>query len=389
MRQMDNKKTQNTVFWDEGQYGAGIAALMKSLHFSFILLSCLIIGMIIWYFTFGGSFTVSPQESVLVFRFGKFHKKYDEGGWYWEWPYPVSRIVRVSKSDQTVITNNFWYYEKDVFKPADGAPTKQLSLAPGKDGYLLTGDANIIHTEWEFVYQIVDPLKYYINCFCPEDPRKEDEVLSDSKTGANLGTRGPKTLLRTFLEDVILRVSATQKADQALYYNSIDYVNAVENELEKELAYLPFGVRVKERGVRLTAKTAPLLTVDAFQDVTKAELERNTEEQQARAYAIQMENDASAESLKIKLEAEAYKKRVVADVEAESIYFKKILEEYKTNPETVLVALYTDVLADVLKSVKDKFIIRTNPDGKQEVRITINPEPEYSVRKKKKEKDKE
>ena len=82
-------------------------------------------------------------------------------------------------------------------------------------------------------------------------------------------------------------------------------------------------------------------------------------------------------------EAEAYKKRTVAEVMADQKYFSEILKQYKLNPGTVLVTLFSNCLADSVSSAKDKYILNSSANGKaQEVRLKINPEaPEVKERK--------
>ena len=53
----------------------------------------------------------------------------------------------------------------------------------------------------------------------------------------------------------------------------------------------------------------------------------------------------------------------------------KLLEEYKKNPESVLVSLYSTTLADALAQSKDKYAIGITPGLRQEVRLKLNPEP--------------
>ena len=73
--------------------------------------------------------------------------------------------------------------------------------------------------------------------------------------------------------------------------------------------------------------------------------------------------------------AQSYKERVVSEVVADKVYFTKLLQEYKKNPKSVLVSLYSTTLADALAQSKDKYAIGINPGLRQEVRLKLNPEP--------------
>ena len=122
-------------------------------------------------------------------------------------------------------------------------------------------------------------------------------------------------------------------------------------------------------------KRPPLQTIDAFDEAASASTQASIETETARAYAIETANSAKSEAAEIIANARSYKERVVAEVVADKVYFTKLLEEYKKNPESVLVSLYSTTLADALAQSKDKFAIGINPGARQEIRLKLNPEP--------------
>ncbi|HBC86452.1 MAG TPA: hypothetical protein DCZ94_05815 [Lentisphaeria bacterium] len=367
-----------------GHYKAGIDSLTKSLHIAFTLLSCFIAFLIIWYFTFGGYYEVKPQENVIVERFGKVVEKH-EAGYYWSFPYPVSKIIRIPVSKQTITLATYWHRSDVKAIKGEQQPSGASTLVPGKDGYLLTGDANIIHTEWELVYTITDPMKYYLNCLCPDEPSRLDEIIRNPVTGKAIGTRGPRTLIQSILENAVLKVTASQQVDSALYKKSSEYRAAVNDLFISEIAKWEIGIKVEN--LTLKGNTAPLNTVAAFQEVIDAELQCSTEKENARAYAVTVEGETDSEASRIVAEANVYKIQIVADIESDSISFKKYLEEYRKNP-VVLIVLYNDTISKLLENVKDKYIIPEDSNGTHEVRIMLNPEPRNQKNDKDKEKGK-
>ena len=52
-----------------------------------------------------------------------------------------------------------------------------------------------------------------------------------------------------------------------------------------------------------------------------------------------------------------------------------VLVEYQRNPETMLTALYTDAVSEVLSKVKNKYVLHTLPGGYQELRLQIGAVP--------------
>ena len=362
---------------------AGIEALTGSFHYVFILLTIFIFGTIVWYFTFWGYFTVEPQEAVIVLKFGKITNVYKDD-WHWVFPYPVSRIVRIPRDRQVMTIRTFWPNPNVNVPPGEEMAAMAQPIVPGRDGALLTGDANIIHMQWEIVYEISNPEKYFRSCLCPDDPGSQDENLVNPLNGKALGTRGPQTMLKSIFENEIIKATAVQKVEDPLYKEVTNYQNKVEKGISDALVTWDIGVTLKS--ALLKDKTPPFSIVAAFHDVINAEQESESKKLKAKNYAVKTEQEALTESKQIIVDGEVYKSRIVSEIESESVYFKKILTEYRLNRQSVLIPLYTDTVVSLLEGIKDKYVIPENIKGeKQELRIMLNPEPDYKKKKEGKE----
>ena len=373
---MENKNQINNT--PENEINAGVAALFNAFHYLFVLLGAVIVILIIWYFTFGGAFTVEQNERVLVMNFGVLEKNVYKPGWHWTWPYPVTEKVRLPGPDslQTVTTEDFWFYMKPGQALSDETFSSKSKLVPGKDGYLLTGDANIIHGVWMINYYISDPLLYFKTCMLPPDPKGEDNIITDPETGEQLGRRGPRTLLKNTMDNTIIKLCAVHTIDYV--WKSPSFHTDVENALKAAVNRLNIGVTV-DRVAFVQRTTPPVSAIEAFRAVTKAQLKKETERHKAENYAIKRSNEAESESAKIEAEAHAYATEVVESIKSDTKTFKAILKEYKENPDTVPVALYSDTLSDVITSADDIFILRANSKGNQEIRLLLNRNPEKNA----------
>ncbi|MBN1865184.1 MAG: hypothetical protein JW808_09815, partial [Victivallales bacterium] len=245
-------------------------------------------------------------------------------------------------------------------------------LAPGKGGYLFTGDTNIVHSGWGIFYHVSDPYKYYTSAMGPADPRGRDNVLTNPDTGEKVGTRGPQTLLRAVFENAVIKATSKEEVDFVL--RSPDYIGTIEKAVMLAVADADIGVTVESVWLN-KPRTPPLAAAQAFLDVFDASNFSFSERERARAYAIKTANEGASEAVRMIADAEAYKTRVVSGIEADTKYFKAMLVEYRKNPDMVLVSRYSEVLGDVLKMTDDKFVIRTNKKGSQEVRLLLNREP--------------
>ncbi len=363
MAEIDNKSGE---FDTSGQYDSGLQALVRSLRMAFFLLLILIIGMLIYFFTLGGYVEVKPQESVIVLRFGKFHKSYDIG-WTWYFPYPVSQFIMVRTSPQFLQVN---FTADDT--AIDGGDQQGRALEPGRDAYLITGDANIIHASWNIVYQITDVKRYYESTQTPPKPTDPD-VLEQDKAGY-AGRRGPQTMLTNYFRQAVIQVTSTRPVDDILYTKQSAYREDVQRVFAQLVENADIGVEVT--GVTLDRASAPLKTKAAFDEVAAASNTMSTMINEAREYQVRVGNEVIANKVTVIAEAETYRKRVASEVKAESIYFKSIDAAYKASPQTVLMALYNQTLADVLEAQEGKYILGTETAaGRKQVRLKINPEP--------------
>ena len=368
----DNRYQNAMDTADSGQFSQGMLAVSRMFKVFFTLLTIVIGLMVVWFFTLGGFFIVdSTKEAVLLLQFGKLKEKCELGGVYWSFPYPVSKIIRVPKTNQTIRSMTFMPADRTSIterkNDQNGAPPN-ATLTPGKDGFLLTGDNSIIHTEWELVYQVTKPEIYYEKCLTPERPLDPDGL-----DGELLGTRGATTMIKNVLDECIIKVTATWDIKDILYDKTTDYINAVEAQLVKQLNDMQIGVTVES--LALPVKRPPLQTIAAFDEAASASTQATIEIETAKAKAIEAANSAKSQSAMIIADAESYKARIEAEVKADISYFEAILKEYKKNPDAVMVSLYSTTLADAMALVKDKFILSKVPNSKQELRLKLNREP--------------
>ena len=352
-------------------YDAGLRSLVRSLQIVFVFLVVAILAMLIRFITLEGYFHVKKsQEAVIVLRFGKYIGTFNEG-WHWFLPYPIHKFITFKTNQQTL---------KVTFLPAPrpripGQPQQGGTLIPGQDSYLITGDANIIHTEWVINYKIDDAKKYFLNTSWPKDPMDNDKIEEADIPGF----RGPQTMLKNFLRDAVIQVTGSMKVDDILTHEKLAYKNKVTALFKANLAKMDCGVKILSLDLNNVAP--PLKTKAAFTAVTNAGSAAAALVDKAKEYKVREENNVRTQVAQIKAEATIYKTEVVSQARADSVYFESIYKEYKRNPGTVLMALYNNTLSEVLDKIDQKYILNSRASGKQEVRIKINPE---LIKKKKK-----
>ena len=384
-------KLPDAISAQEETAGQGAQAMARTLGALFVALRVVIV-LALLSLAFGGLFSVKENEEAMLFHFGRLETRNGaeilrSGNWYWAWPYPIDEIKRIPAQRSISITSRqFWpKIDPNNLQALQGGPAGPGAnvLRAGEDGYLLTGDANIMHMAWTLTYRIADPKAYYLNFY--EDP----ETLPDGKPFPAADRRGVEMLIQSALDDAVLGEVASWRVEDVLVSSRAAVPGlgdvaaarrgealaaAVRARLGQRLSQLDLGIEVQQ--LSLVDTQPPAYTRAAFRQQIEAAQEFSSEMEKALAYQRRVVTEAEGNKSKIMAEASAYKTRVVATVRASASYFTKVLEEYRKNPGTMLVALHADTLRDVLKKAEARYVIHGRADGRQEIRLLLGPEPE-------------
>ena len=368
----DNKSVITNEFDRSGRYDAELKSLAKSLRVAFLLLLIGIIATLIYFVSGAGYFSVEPQQAVIVSRFGRIAGTYTSGG-HWFLPFPVNQFIRVQTSQQLL--------EVD-FSAAATPNGGGDSLEPGRDTYVMTGDANIVHSSWTIAYRVDNPEKFYCNLLTPLFPVENGKVTPDDEfkdADGMTGTRGPVTLLRNLFRRAVITVTAQSVVNDILYAGQSKYSDDVRREFARLVTAHDCGIVIENVG--LNRIYPPVKTKEAFEEVTSAANASSALRNEALAYKVTQENEAVSRSAAIIAAAEAYKNRITAQLEAQSDHFNKIYEQHRNNPGTLTMALYTEMLKEVAADVYkdgDKFVLGPQGSGKS-LWLKLNREPKTST----------
>lgn len=360
------------------QQSHALRSLIGMLRFLFVGLRLLIIVVFVC-LLFGGIFYVEEYERAMLFRFGKLVTREGKpdtfgSGWYWGWPHPVDSVRKIPAGRSiTITTEQFWSEDSaGSLTAAAGTAPQQESLRPGEDGYLVTGDANIMHMVWSCTYRIDDPKRYYLDFYAPEDPAAADD-------------RGMEAIIRSVLSNAVLGEVARWPVESVYRLGRRDETAASGETLDKavwarfEAAVEDLDLGIEIQHVGASPITPPGATLAAFREVADAANEYQTAKDRARAYREEQLSRARGEEARILAEARAYRNRVVKSVAADVDAFQEFNREYRKAPRATLLAFYLDTLRTVLEGVDDKYLLHPREDGNQEVRLRLSPRAKLST----------
>ena len=368
-------------------------SLADALRWTFRLLKWAMVIMLVIYL-FSGIFNIREQEAGIRLRFGQIVETgiggeiLEAGGPYFAWPFPIEQVVRIPTDIQQVeLHKAFWFeiHKSQATQTEDDmAAGRPGPLNPEKDGFLLSGDANICHARFSLTYQITKPTDFIENI---GDPTSKQKMLDAAEL-----------VIRNAAEQGIVATVAQLTADRFQKGLTAGDVEIARNRIQDVLDALQSGIEVLTISADRTI--FPLSVRRDFQAVTEAESERAKLIEAARQYrdetlgktagesamallevieeyehasgsqdavaqaALDDQLDSAFNDLTIETdrgprriggevalvmnEAKTYRTQVVAEVRGESEYFESLLPHYRQNPDIVLSRLWQDAIEEIL-----------------------------------------
>ena len=275
--------------------------------FRMVTLGVAILAGLVW--TFNSIYTVKPEEQAVELFFGEYYRTTSPGLHFAPWPVVTHEKLPVTSE-----------HNEDIGVGDTGREA----------GLMLTGDENIVDTDFQVVWNISDPTKFLFNL---RDPRPTIRAVSESAMR--------EIVSQSQLAPILNRdrgVIASRLAD--LIQSTLDSYDS--------------GVNIIR--VNFDKADPPKQVIDAFREVQTAEQERDRLEKQADAYAARILAEARGEAAQTLEEAEGYRARVVNEAEGEASRFSAVLAEYRKAPEVTRKRLHLEAMEDVLGDV-DKIIL--------------------------------
>jgi membrane protease subunit HflK len=275
-----------------------------------------------------GVYTVGPESVGVVQRFGKFIGTVGPGLRF-KLPFGIDTVTVLPVKRQLKMEFGFG---------TPGATQRdQFSGDAKAESDMVTGDLNAAHVEWVVQYEISDPEQYLFN------------------------HREPGPTLRDFSESVMREVIGDRTIDEVLTIGRQGIENEAITNLQQLVADLHMGLRVQQ--VQLKNVYPPRPVQQAFEEVNRAQQEREQMINQANGEYNKVVPRASGEAQRQLSEAEGYALQRVNEAKGDVARFSALLEQYEKAPEVTRQRLYLETLGEVLPKLGGKVIL--DADAKQ------------------------
>jgi len=302
------KKGQDK-FKDAFGGGNGAGGKGKGLFF---LIGAFILGA--WLFT--GIYKVLPDEAGVVLRFGKWVETTGTGLHY-HLPAPIETVITPKVTSVNKIDVGF--------------------RNNTKERQMLTGDENIVDVQFSILWKIKDPARFLFNLRQPQE-----------------------LTIKSVAESAMREVVAKTRIQQIMTSEKQNIEIEVREIMQTVLDSYEGGIEITQ--VKMDTVSPPAQVAEAFNDVQKAEADRDKTINEAIKLQNEIVPKARGEAEKIFQEAEAYKAKVITQAEGESSRFLSVYEQYKLAKDVTRRRMYLETMEIVLGRT-DKVIIEGKGSG--------------------------
>jgi membrane protease subunit HflK len=334
---------------------AGSQALEEAMRSSFVIVKLAMVLMVI-VFLGSGFFTVGPQEKAVILRFGKpvgeGQKALLTSGLHWSFPYPIDEIVHIPITEQQHLVSNIgWWFTTPEMEASGVDNFGGQALNSAQDGYVISGDQNIVHSRATLYYHIDDPLHY----------------VFDFASASNS--------LQNALNNALLSTAGKYKVDTILF-DKLAFQDAVRTRVSELTESENLGISIDEC---LVESKPPRQLASVFSAVTTARETRARQLDLANSYANRILSGSQAEAVTITNLASSDRDNYVKSIKADAKRFSDLLPQFQKYPGLFAQQQVVAALGQVLTNVQDTWFFHEPADGNStELRLMLNripPEP--------------
>jgi membrane protease subunit HflK len=261
-----------------------------------------------------GFYIVDEGRRGVVLRLGRYLETTMPGP-RWHIPFPIESVEVVNVSQVRTVEVGY------RGNPKNKQPQEAL---------MLTDDENIVDVQFAVQYTLKSPEDYLF-----KNKNPDDNVLQAAETAIR------EVVGKSSMDFVLSRGRSEIAAD-------------VKKLMQEILDRYETGINVTT--VSLQATSAPDPVLPAFEDVVRAQQDRERFKNEGQAYANDVVPRARGVASRLTEEAVGYRQSVINTAQGDAARFRSILAEYERAPQVTRERMYLDTMQQVL-SATSKVIV--------------------------------
>jgi membrane protease subunit HflK len=275
---------------------------------------------------FSTGFTVDPEESGIVLRFGQFVRQVPSG-LHVKLPWPIERVVKVPVERQ--LKEEFGFRTADSGGGGERTTYSEEDLT--KESLMLTGDLNVAVVEWTAQFRVRDPYKYLFK------------------------VRNVRKTFRDMNETVMREVIGDRSVNEVLTVGRQEIAAEVEQQLQKLCDEYETGIKVEQ--IVLQDVNPPDPVKPSFNEVNQAQQEREKLINQARADYNQIIPRAKGQAQQALEQAQGFATDRVNRARGDAELFIQVHAAYQRAPEVTRRRMYLETMNAIYPKVKNKIVL--------------------------------
>jgi membrane protease subunit HflK len=272
-------------------------------------------------------YTVQPQETAVVQRFGRFLYM-AEAGWHFKAPFGIDAVRKVVTG--RVLQREYGYRTVR----ADVARSRFQEKGYEEESALLSGDLNVVNLHWAVQYKIDNPRDYLFQVHDVE------------------GT------LDDISESVVRRIVGNRYADEVLTIGRASIADMARDEIQYIMDAYRNGLKIVT--VKLQNVNPPDQVKSAFNEVNEARQEKERMVNEAQQAYNEKIPKAMGEARQTITQAEGYALERVNRGQGEVSRFLTILEEYRKAPDVTRRRMYLESFGDFVERIDRLVVVDEN-----------------------------
>jgi len=261
-----------------------------------------------------GFYIVDEGKRGVVLRLGKYLETTMPGP-RWHMPYPIEAVEVVDVAR---------------VRPVEVGYRGSTKNKQPQEALMLTDDENIVDVQFGVQWTIKSPEDYLFN-----NKNPDDNVMQAAETS-------------------IREVVGKSKMDFVLSAGRSEVAAQVKALMQQNLDRYRTGILITS--VNLQNTQAPEQVLPAFEDVVRAQQDRERFKNEGQAYANDVVPKARGVAARLFEEASGYRQSVISTAQGDAARFRQILAEYERAPAVTRERMYLDAMQQIL-SATSKVII--------------------------------
>jgi membrane protease subunit HflK len=268
-------------------------------------------------------FTIDPEESGLVLRFGRFVRQVPSG-LHMKLPYPIESVEKVPVERQ--LKEEFGFRTEEA-----GIRSTYSSEDLTSESLMLTGDLNVAVVEWTAQFRVRDPYKYLFK------------------------VRNVRKTFRDMNETVMREVIGDRSVNEVLTVGRQEIAAQVELRLQELCDQYETGIKVEQ--IVLQDVNPPDAVKPSFNEVNQAQQEREKLINEARAGYNQIIPRAKGQALQTLEQAQGFATDRVNRARGDAELFTQVHAAYQRAPEVTRRRMYLETMGRIYPKVKKKIVL--------------------------------